>query len=398
MGRKKVGIMVCLFVIAVSILFAAYGKDFFVKAEYSSEYNKIFGEFTAKTTSEFLTKDVKNSCYSPVSLYASFMLATNVTTGETREELLEMLGVETKEELEIQYNHMLKDIEVIDENSKIVLGNSLWLNSKNINNELKALFGDLESAYQCEFFCEDIIKSNEVNEWAEQKTEGLIKQIVGEDEAFSFFLANALYYKSKWAVNFDKMTNEKDFYLNNDSSVKTEFIETSSEKLNYIINDDYKYVEVPLDEGKLILVLPEKKELSKFVTEKNLNKVLALATSDDEKKNGNVIVKIPTFCIQDDIDSNNVMNVLEKLGVKQFFDEPEFIEGIEGMNARISQKTKFVVDEDGIEAAAVTSIGAEYSAKSGNVDLEITFDRPFMYILMKDGVPLFIGTVYNPAE
>jgi len=32
------------------------------------------------------------------------------------------------------------------------------------------------------------------------------------------------------------------------------------------------------------------------------------------------------------------------------------------------------------------------------IKLDITLDKPFMYIIMYDDVPLFIGTVYNPTE
>jgi len=73
--------------------------------------------------------------------------------------------------------------------------------------------------------------------------------------------------------------------------------------------------------------------------------------------------------------------------------------GLAGNDYDIIQKTKITLNEEGIEGAASTIISGVTAG--GNVeyeDMNVTLDRPFAFILEKDGMPLFIGTVYNPAE
>ena len=63
-----------------------------------------------------------------------------------------------------------------------------------------------------------------------------------------------------------------------------------------------------------------------------------------------------------------------------------------------AQTANITVAEKGTIAAAVTQISM---AESGfaEPDVEITFDRPFLYqILHEDtGMPLFLGTVMDPS-
>ncbi|MPN04033.1 hypothetical protein SDC9_151269 [bioreactor metagenome] len=64
----------------------------------------------------------------------------------------------------------------------------------------------------------------------------------------------------------------------------------------------------------------------------------------------------------------------------------------------VKHKTYCRVDEKGSEAAAVTSVEMKTTSIPIN-DIEITFDRPFVYgiVDMTTGAPLFLGIMENPA-
>lgn len=366
-------------------------------AEYSSEYNKIFGEFAADTANKLLKDKESNTCYSPVSLFGALSMFSEISVGNTQSEVLGALGFDSIEELENNYDQMLADIDISYNDSKIVLANSLWLEEKDVNEEIKSVVAGIEEKMNCEFFIKDELNSDEVNKWVEGKTNGLIPNII-ESVDKDMILVNSLYYKSAWRSSMGVSAKKEDFFLQNGDTVDVNYLCASRKNLFYKIEDKYTYVEVPLDEGKFLLVLPDENvELSKLLDENVLNDVMATSSNNTGKKYGLVNIKFPKFKIEYKVDG--IEATLTEMGASQLFDLPSLVGGLTGDDVEIMQKTKFIVDEDGIEAAAATGmsmmiVGIEDIIE---VDLEITYDRPFLYVLMQDGVPLFIGTVYNPV-
>ncbi|MBO5126422.1 MAG: serpin family protein, partial [Clostridia bacterium] len=56
------------------------------------------------------------------------------------------------------------------------------------------------------------------------------------------------------------------------------------------------------------------------------------------------------------------------------------------------------IDEEGCRAAAFTTISVSMAPPPPGEIVEITFDRPFLFVVTgNDGVTLFMGIVNNPA-
>ena len=65
----------------------------------------------------------------------------------------------------------------------------------------------------------------------------------------------------------------------------------------------------------------------------------------------------------------------------------------------ILQKAKVILNEHGTKAAAVTGITFNTTAFMPDPTPEVYLDRPFLFVIADaDGIPLFMGTVENPAE
>jgi len=68
---------------------------------------------------------------------------------------------------------------------------------------------------------------------------------------------------------------------------------------------------------------------------------------------------------------------------------------------KVQQKSKIIVDEEGTEAAAVTSVEMFRCASAYNPErpVDIFFDEPFLYMIMdkERKVPLFVGIMDNPG-
>ena len=74
---------------------------------------------------------------------------------------------------------------------------------------------------------------SDLNEWAYEKTNGLIQDIVGPGQ-YSLILANALYYKAGWMDDF-KNDGDKTFIPEKGANVVVPFIKCEKESMGYNI-------------------------------------------------------------------------------------------------------------------------------------------------------------------
>jgi len=83
-------------------------------------------QFTAKTTAKVMEENNENLCYSPMSLYYALSLAAIGSSGQTEQELLALLGVESREKLKDQCNKLYHILYTDTDESVIQLANSIW--------------------------------------------------------------------------------------------------------------------------------------------------------------------------------------------------------------------------------------------------------------------------------
>ena len=92
--------------------------------------------------------------------------------------------------------------------------------------------------------------------------------------------------------------------------------------------------------------------------------------------------------------------LLSSMGVTDLLDENKAdLSAITNLNAYISaikQLTRIKVDEEGVEAAAVTIISDVPTSSIPDPNAEICvmdLDRPFLFVIRIKDVPLFVGVV-----
>ncbi len=377
---KKNVIKAVAVVLAASVVVAfVWNSSVFVSANYSSKYNRTLGEFAAKTTVELLKDKEENTCYSPVSLFAALALTAEATKGDTRQEIIDTFGVSDIEELEEMYKEMSVTLDVdyepkqtsnndgkpmmveTKQAAKITLSNSLWIDESFIDDNSAEVIEQCVNNMKADIFADGSIEPSNVNNWVNEKTNGLIKKIVDVNDDLTIALVNALYYKSSWEFNFS--TIRKDFNLEDKGTEKVEFLSVSKKSMRFKEMDKYTVVEVPLQEGDIMLVLPkEGKKLMSILNENSINEVLAMSTNDQMDR-GLVNLSFPKFTIEDSYGAT-LRETLENIGVKSLFDNNEWAisDDLDGSLIQIMQKTKIIVNEKGIEAAAVTAVSSYLSA------------------------------------
>ncbi|CAN4092769.1 unnamed protein product [Withania somnifera] len=248
----------------------------------------------------------------------------------------------------------------------------------------------------------------EVNKWAEEKTNGLIKQILTPSAVIGpLILANALYFKGAWNEKLNASdTKDHEFHLLNGESVQAPLM--TSKKRQYVkAFDGFKVLKLPYKQGEdkrllsMYMFLPDAHDGLPALLEKICSKPGFLDQYIPYQKVKMREFLIPKFKVTFDIEMSEV---LRGLGLTLPF--AGGLTEMIGNNyplavAKVFHKSFIEVNEEGTEAAAVTvatmMFGCSMSmAKEEEIDF--VADHPFVFLVKDDtsGAVLFMGTLLNP--
>lgn len=167
--------------------------------------------FAAKLTYEIYSDSDKQSnvCISPVSVYMALALATECSDGETRDEILNAVGVtydEVKNFTKLLYSFCNQEFYyrsgVTGEKEVLAfeeLVNSIWVD-KNITLNKDGI-NTLSNNFNCDLFSVSFNNgegAKAVNEYIEEKTHGIIDGNVALDPSTLIALINTFYLKEVW--------------------------------------------------------------------------------------------------------------------------------------------------------------------------------------------------------
>lgn len=352
---------------------------------------------------EFLSRNAEgNYMASPLSFRYALGLLLAGAEGETKAELLNALGVSSEEEWIaycLDFNGFVEyfaadlEREIADFEEAVGQGwissdaaepfralrvaNSVWKADRIPESFKDAYRESVERNYAAEyrsFTPENAVEK--INEWADVKTEHMIQKLLPEDyptDQLAVVLMNALYFKDSWQKEFPGYrTKEDDFHTRGGRTVKKEFMTTE---------DHFSYYE---DEDTKLVILPMKGGVSmSFV----LGSREGIAGKISKARSEKVIVKIPKMDLETDFSNGEFVDFLKSSGVSRAFDaeKADFSAMIDHpvFVSDIIQKTRIELDEEGVEAAAVTAI----MAPEGCALIEpeepkvFTADEPFSFFI-----------------
>jgi len=240
-----------------------------------------------------------------------------------------------------------------------------------------------------------------INNWVSQNTHGKINKIIDKIPSdVMLYLINAIYFKAIWKFQFDKeQTIEESFQRKERNFVSCRMMRIR-DQWNYYENEKMQFVDIPYGNGRvnMAVILPKwGVNINQFIQELNAptwNDYLSHLAADS----GNI--ELPKFTMEQEYELSNVLKVL---GMGNAFDSrADFSRLSNGIGLYISgvrHKTYVRVDEEGTEAAAVTSI--EYATCDDCPDPEgfdILLDPPFVFLIhdSDSGVILFAGKLMEP--
>jgi len=377
--------------------------------------------FADRLTSKLYSTGSSNECSSSLGISMAFSLIYPAAEGDSKVQIRDVLTYPSNSQSQgliwsdtasrlisanegtcLYQNTGVYSINVCAPTIKIA--NSLFVNSKiNLNPSYKESIG----AYMQELDFSDEAAGEQINTWVSSSTNGLIDSIVEDGPLDSMVIAiNSIYLKASWASKFKALyTNEDFFYTTPSRSTK---LEGNAHFMHQVNSFDYSEEALPgfqvlklpfAGSGSLsmILVLPFGEGIEK--TEASSEDVLATLPYLQATK---VAVGIPKFEFKSKYE-NALKGALKSLGITAPFAGGLCIEDGDCSVPidKVIQKTYISIDENGVEAAAVTAVTVMKSLLFMTPTKATLFlaDHPMQFFIHdeEENLILFEGRVGSPV-
>ena len=344
----------------------------------------------------------KNIFISPLSISMALGMTLNGAEGDTRsgmESALELNGL-SQTDINQAYRNLIDLFAGLDPAVKMDIANSIWYrqdftvlqsfiqtNQQYFDAEVKGLDFDDPTA-------KDII-----NQWVKDATQGKIDEIVDE---ISFdhvmFLINAIYFQGFWTHAFDpKLTIAGTFYRTNGSTVPADMMFHEDMPFFYYDAGDVEIAEFPYGNGlySMVVLLPTpNSSIDDLIGNLTLQKWDNWLSQVDS--NHNLQIYMPKYEMEYEIELKDVLSIL---GMDVAFSDFADFSGINDQLRlkidKVKHKTYVKVDEEGTEAAAVTSVGIVVTS----LPPALNINRPFVVGLREreTGSIIFLGKITDPS-
>lgn len=366
--------------------------------------------FFARSTQTFLTQATgENRVYSPLNVYMALSMLAQLTDGESREQILTLLGSDSMDALRQRASDVWNSNYQDDGAVTSVLASSLWLNEdvKFNRDTMDILASDFyASSYRGETGSERFDRA--LQSWLNQQTGGLLEKQAGNvklDPDTVLALATTVYFKAKWADEFSKSKTKPQTFHASTGDVETDFMHQRDSGA-YYWGDKFAAVAQPFKRmmGDMWFILPDE-----GVTPEELlddAQVLDFLFTEDhseweDQKYLFVNKAIPKFDVSSQVD---LSEGLRALGVTDVFDEAvsDFTPMTTDVEepiivSEVDHAARVVIDEEGCTATAFTELPGSGAAAPPDDEVDFVLDRPFLFCITGiNGLPLFVGVVNQP--
>lgn len=352
----------------------------------------------------------KNLFVSPLSLSVALSMLYQGASGETKTEMAQALSYDQLSDQEINSGNLTLRKRLLNPGKgvEILLANALW-GRKDIvfaPDFLKTNLNYYDAQLQSlDFSSSEALKT--INDWASTHTRGKIPKVLDQiDPLTILILMNAIYFKGSWTDPFKpENTHNQAFHKADGKTLDTPMMSRSAEHFHYFSDDTVQAVALPYgqdEQTEMLLFLPaEGQSLQDWETKLDLAQWQEIMAQMHSRP-GRVV--LPKFKLKTTVQLNQVM---KDLGMVKAFDEAQadfgpLLEspGIKAFVSQIKQDAFVDVNEEGTEAAAVTTITVGATSAVLTSPFEMVLDRPFCYAIYDKSSQsiLFMGNLYAPAQ
>jgi serpin B len=341
-----------------------------------------------------------NVFVSPLSASFSLGMAMNGAANQTLDDMRTGLqfGTTPLADINAGYKSLIALLTSLDKTVTMEIANSIWYRNTFPFNQ--SFLDDGANYFGATIkpldFADVAASLSAINGWVNTQTKGKIPTILDKIESDNvMFLINAIYFKGSWRAKFDPaLTQDAPFHgVGGDQTVR---LMHRHDKMLYTEAATYQAVDLPYGDSAFTMTV---------VLPKTGTSVEALAASLD----GTAWQSLTAGLHTSDIDlflpkvklswTRGLIPDLKGLGMVTPFAAggADFTRmSTRGRDLYISsvrQKTFVDINEEGTEAAAVTSTGI--SVTSAPLTTVMRVDRPFVFVIRErlSGTVLFMGKV-----
>ena len=349
------------------------------------------------------TEPHRNIFVSPTSVFLALGMLESGAAGGTRAEIRATLAVpaDVREAALHESAAALSNWLRRQDGAELAIANALWAD--------RHISLPPEYVEHCRRFYEsqaqtldfhDPAAAAAINAWVRANTRNKIAEIVSERAiaASKAILTNAVYFKGKWQIPFEKkLTRPGPFHGAGSSTTQANFMHQTGLRHAYRSAEGYQaaVLDYAPDGGlALAVVLPRPgSEVAEVLAKIDVRKLLR------DEQAVELDLRLPRFTMDY---GTSLRLALSQMGMAAAFDygSADFspLGSREFFVGDVLHKTRLELDEEGTVAAAATAILAPMGMPQPLEKKTLTVDRPFGLLLCErqTGAVVFAGVVYEP--
>jgi serine protease inhibitor len=335
----------------------------------------------------------KNVFLSSLSIYLALAMTSHGTDNASYDQFMSLLNPSGLDE-----TTWLAQLRALQGNLNastpvmISLSNSLWMKDS-FKDQVKEDFLSRNKEYFGAFIAAlDFSKPSsldEINGWVKKNTNKLIDKVLQEiDPATVMILINTIYFKGDWSSKFDK-EDTKDGIFHGITEETVKFMNQTG-AFPYFEDDQLQSILLPYEGNKMgMLIVLGKDNTNPLSSNDQFISIL------DALQNSSVSLKMPKVDIATSMKLNDS---LIALGLSDPFDSnlADFsrLAQADLYIGKVLHKARLIVDEEGIEAAAATTVIIDVTSIPTS-DHEMVVDHPFQVFIvdLENKMILFNGSI-----
>jgi serine protease inhibitor len=357
----------------------------------------------------------KNVIVSPLGLFQALSLYAFHGTDAGRDAMRTALGLSryNDESLHAMYRRLGARLNVESPDLQLSNATALWLGNAVLPD---AAFAALAEQWGVSLFSGSDRAGERMQQWAQDKTRGLLSASIGPPPSIGANLMNAVYFHGKWKSQFKKQnTSDRLFYRAGGLPTRTPLMRQPETRAVFLYrHGKYDGAQIPFvsntDHNVTLHILLPRRSIVDVVTGRDYITpfVGKFSAGDRDRCQENdtaafVDLILPQFTFRQTHPFNSV---LREMGMVRAFDlstatTAPFVPAL----SNVEQQVYVSVDEEGTIAAsllAMIEIGSPLNWKPEPRPRVEKFyvNRPFVFLLTEEvsGLLLFAGVIHDPTE
>ena len=342
-----------------------------------------------------------NQLWSPANAYVGLAMLAELTAGESQRQILNLLGTDHIDALRKQTAAMFESAYFSDGKEISKLANSLWLR-EGLSCKEDALdtlaYYYYASVYSGDLASDEIAQS--IAAWLNENTGGLLAEYPPQKLSLLtvFALYSTIYFQAQWDDCFYPQYNKQGIFHSPSGNRNVTYM-NKTYTTDYYWGNSFGAVSLSLNNGsRMWFILPDEGKTTADLLSEGQYMDVILSNSWENRQTSRVNLSVPKFDVSG---KQSLVEGLKQLGVTDIFsiekaDFSNLADDTQVYVDFINQAVRVQIDEEGVTGAAYIEIGGVESAPPPGEEVDFSLDRPFLFIITSDNVPLFSGVVNEP--